>query len=54
MISFLIRTLTSSDRTLLHDEAKYGADIDKFYRERFLSPGIKGENVDAAFGFGRR
>ena len=52
MMSYLTWTLMSSNRTLLHDEAKYGADTDKFYPERFLTAGVKDPNP--AFGYGRR
>jgi hypothetical protein len=37
---------------MLHDEAIYGADTDRFIPERFLNPGMK--DPTAAFGFGRR
>jgi len=37
---------------MLHDEATYGSETEKFRPERFLVPGMKEPN--AAFGFGRR
>jgi cytochrome P450 len=45
-----------SDRAILHDEATYGPDTDKFIPERWLKDGAldPAMNPDPAFGFGRR
>ena len=37
---------------MLHDEATYGLETDRFKPERFLVPGVR--DPTAAFGFGRR
>jgi hypothetical protein len=39
-------------RHLLHDEANFGPETEKFKPERFLVPGVKDPSL--AFGFGRR
>ncbi|KIJ50092.1 hypothetical protein M422DRAFT_27479 [Sphaerobolus stellatus SS14] len=39
---------------LLHDEADFGPDTDKFIPERFLKSGVRDRALAGAFGYGRR
>ncbi|KIJ24511.1 hypothetical protein M422DRAFT_274683 [Sphaerobolus stellatus SS14] len=39
---------------LLHDEADFGPDTNKFIPERYFMPGVRDPALTGAFGFGRR
>ncbi|KIJ40664.1 hypothetical protein M422DRAFT_173338 [Sphaerobolus stellatus SS14] len=41
-------------RELLHDEADFGPDTDKFIPERFFNPAARDPALTGAFGYGRR